>query len=427
MPGLENKPVLDQGDLLRKRPGRYVSALPLVNLSSDTGFGYGVGGYYYDTGAPSDPLWRYTQYRHRIYAQYFTTTFGLDRHKLTWDAPYLGGSLYRVQGKAMYERNIATPYYGVGEAGLGLTRGGVTYADTAALEAANRTVENGVAFTKYNLIDLFRPYAELTVERDLLGGVLRPLLGYRFTKVTVRDYTGSTVNGETASGAEVRAFQGPTRLYEDCADGRILGCNGGNDSFLKIGLAYDTRDYAPNPNDGIFADAVAELSYPWLGSDFAYTRYTVTPRGYFRLWNGGTEAVLAGRAVYTWTDGDAPFFAYSRMGYTEGDEDGLGGFRGLRGFKLARFQGPVAAMANLELRWTFLDLKVWTEDFTLMLVPFVDSGRVWDRVADTSFRDWRTSPGAGLRFTWNTATVLFIDYSVSAEGSGLHMDFAHSF
>jgi len=63
----------------------------------------------------------------------------------------------------------------------------------------------------------------------------------------------------------------------------------------------------------------------------------------------------------------------------------------------------------------------------LMIVPFLDMGRVFDRVGDFTFAGWRRGEGAGLRIAWNKAMVIVFDYGVSSEDSGLYMDFGHQF
>jgi hypothetical protein len=67
------------------------------------------------------------------------------------------------------------------------------------------------------------------------------------------------------------------------------------------------------------------------------------------------------------------------------------------------------------------------QHFGLMIAPFVDFGRVFDRVADTSLAGFRRGQGAGLRIAWNQATIVMLDYGVSDEGSALYVNFGHIF
>ena len=57
----------------------------------------------------------------------------------------------------------------------------------------------------------------------------------------------------------------------------------------------------------------------------------------------------------------------------------------------------------------------------------VDIGRPYDSLRELTWRDWRPSYGAALRIPWNLATVVTIDYGVSAEDTGLYVNFNHIF
>jgi outer membrane translocation and assembly module TamA len=62
-----------------------------------------------------------------------------------------------------------------------------------------------------------------------------------------------------------------------------------------------------------------------------------------------------------------------------------------------------------------------------MLVPFVDTGRVFDSVGDTTFEDWKFDGGIGLRLAWNLSTVVGFDYARSDEGGAFYMELGHQF
>jgi hemolysin activation/secretion protein len=115
------------------------------------------------------------------------------------------------------------------------------------------------------------------------------------------------------------------------------------------------------------------------------------------------------------------------MPFTEDPRTGMGGVRTLRGYKSERFVGPVMALTNLELRWTFAHTRVLGQRFGFMLVPFLDMGRTFDQIRRTSLKDWNRAQGMGLRVAWNQATIIMMDYGFSREDSGLYINFAHIF
>jgi outer membrane translocation and assembly module TamA len=62
-----------------------------------------------------------------------------------------------------------------------------------------------------------------------------------------------------------------------------------------------------------------------------------------------------------------------------------------------------------------------------MLVPFVDAGRVFDRVENTTLRDLRFAVGGGLRVAWNLSTIIGLDYAWSPERDAIYFRLDHPF
>ena len=429
-----NKPPLAAQDLAQKKPGTYFTGLPLVDSDPDTGFGFGARGYAYWDGPREDPLFGYTPYRHRLYAQVFATTNGYQQHVLDYDAPYLFDGPLRLRAQIYYEKNTAANYFGRGASTLGnldfTAASGRTFARFDDYTAALRQRRpGGVAYTLYNKYWLEDPTLSATLERDFFGGIVRAQVGLVAQYVRVRDYSGtSTVGDDPATGAtDVPSTMGLTRLEQDCAALRILGCGGGLHDTLKAGLAFDTRDFEPDPNAGFFVDLTAELSSKYIGSAYDYARITLSPRAYVSPLPQVTDLVIAARAVFSAQTDGVPFFSMNTLAFTDGDRQGLGGLWTIRGYKQDRFVGPVAALANVELRWTFVDFDALSQHFALQVAPFLDMGRVFDRLGDFSLSSWRRAEGAGLHVAWNKATVIVLDYGLSEEDQGLYMDFGQQF
>src|ERR1700723_1188085 len=115
-------------DAESKVAGGFPDVLPLVAYDTNTGLGLGVGGHYTLTGSRTDPLFAYTPYRHRFYAQVYVTTGGYQQHILSYDGFYVGDSPYRIRAVLTYERNISANYFGTGTASLAdLSYGGTSY------------------------------------------------------------------------------------------------------------------------------------------------------------------------------------------------------------------------------------------------------------------------------------------------------------
>lgn len=404
-----------------KKTGFYVTGLPLVNSDPNTGIGYGARVYVFDNGDPSDERFAAAPYLHRIYAQFFQTTNGYQYQTLNWDAPYLAGSSYRVRANLLYERDTYANWFGQGDHRL--RAAGQSYSTFKVYEEALRLNDDAAStYTYYNKYDLERPQAFLSVQRYFLGGRLRALVGGTAMYATVRDYSGVKVLVDGKYKGNVSTY------FSDHPD-EITGLNGGWTNSVRAGLALDTRDYEPDPNSGVFADVLGEYAGAAVGSEYTYTHYAAAVRGFYSPIPDLADAVLAGRVHYSVYSDGAPFYMLDALGMTDENSimNGLGGLRTLRGYKANRFVDLVASLANAEIRYTFAHANVLSQDFGFMVVPFLDTGKVFPAVGDASLRDWRVSEGLGFRLLWNQATIILVDYAVSTEDSGLYINFNHMF
>jgi hypothetical protein len=396
-------------DAQSKVDGGFPDALPLVAYNTNDGLGLGAGGHYTFNGSRADPLFDYTPYRHRFYAQAYATTGGYQQHILSYDGFYVGDSPYRVRAVLAYERHTSANYFGTGTPALAdLSFGGRPYSTyDAAVNAA------GAHYFHYGYE---RPQAQVLLERTFLGGRLRGLYGVSVQHVTITRYD--------SPGA-------PTKLGSDCAAGLASGCDGGWNNTLRAGISFDTRDFDPDPTSGVFVDSNGHWSAKGFGSSANYLRWTTAARAYVSPFPRLAEVVIAGRVLYSIQSARVPFFSMNTLAMAGGTDDptdqaGLGGERTLRGFRQDRFVGLVAAAANVEIRWTFVRFPLLGQLFSLQIAPLVDAGRVFDRVG-LSFSDWKVAAGAGLRVGWNRSTIVMFDLGVSREDTGFYIDWGMPF
>jgi hypothetical protein len=431
LPAWSRADQLTPQDLARKNDGGYVTGLPLAAYSTDIGLGFGARAYYYWNGHRDDPRFDRTPYLYRVFLQAFASTRGIQFHWLDFDAPRLLGTPYRVRGQLIFGRNINSNYFGHGKRSLDPLRfpgSGRTYDEYDAYVDDQAQVDgDGQTWAKYDQYDQVRPIALASIERLFLAGQVRVLAGIGATYAGIRDYTGRQVDARDGGGQPVLARQAPTRLATDCATGRIVGCGGGRDSFLRLGVSYDTRDYEPDPNSGGFVDLALDTGTVALGSQFDYVRVLLAARGYWSPAPEAADLVLAGRVAFVGQTNGAPFFGMDTLPFTDDPRTGLGGHRTLRGFRQDRFVGSVMTLANAELRWTFGHAEVWRQRFAFIVAPFLDAGRPYDALGELSLSGWQPSYGAALRISWNLATVVTLDYGVSGEDAGLYVNFNHIF
>ncbi len=418
----------------RKVDGAYLTAVPLFSYDPDFGYGTGLRVSYFDDGHRQDPLFARTPYLERVYAQALVTLGGFQDYVLDYDAPAFPDPDYRLRARLGFESIADWPYFGTGTSSLAPLSfpgaPGRTFSRLSDYQRATSALQpGGLTFASYNLYELQRPEVKLALERKLLGGKLRSMVGVRIAYARLEDYSGQAIatSARDSSGNPVSAAEAPTLLFTDCAAGRVVGCAGGWDNVLRLALSIDTRDFEPSPGRGVYAELSGEYGTPALASQYPYMRLMLSVRGFYRPIPRYAELVLAARGVYEVQTSGTPFFSESVLPFVDESQSGLGGFRTLRGFAQNRFVGPVIALTNYEARWTFARFRALGQGFAVTAVPFLDLGRVFDDVGQTTLGGWKRAQGGGLRIAWNEATLVMADYGFSEEGQGLYVSFGHMF
>jgi outer membrane protein assembly factor BamA len=420
---MRNKRRIPEFTLKEKREGWYFTGIPLIASDPDSGFTYGASIQWFENGSRDSPFFYFAPYRKRAAGTVNRTTRGTQEYYVEYDQPYIADTPWRVRAFGGYLANTFEPYYGVGERTLGHLgfpgTPGTTYGQASDYFDALREDRDGKTWARYNYYDKRQYLFTADLERDYLGGLLRPMVGIQISHLEIRDYTGVEVRG---------AINQETLLREDFRNGRLLGFDGGWHNLLRLGLTYDSRDYEPDPASGLLGQILLEGTTRWLGAGSDYGHVTLEGQGYARLFPDPTRLVLAANAAYSVHFGDAPFFAFPNLSVPSNElKQGLGGWHTLRGYHYKRFVGKVQMQANLELRWTLADVTIWNQNFRPMLVPFVDAGRVFDRADRFSLRDWKITGGLSVRFAWNLATIISFDYGFGREGSLFYMMLGHPF
>ncbi|HEU0029979.1 MAG TPA: DUF5982 domain-containing protein [Kofleriaceae bacterium] len=426
--GIATADRLGADDLARKKEGGYVTGLPLFAYSVDFGVGLGARAYYYWNGTRDDERFAETPYLHRVFLQAFASTKGLQFHWLDYDGPRLANTPYRPRGQLVLARSTDANYFGtVANAPLAFPGAPGTFASYDDYVAAQERAVAGTAYTKYDQLDVLRPSLIASLERSFLDGHIRVLAGVGFSYTKLHDYSGETVRAVDDTGAATTATEAPTRFREDCDAGRLVGCSGGRDNYVRLGFSYDTRDFEPDPNRGVFLDAELDVGTLALGSEYDYARIMAAARGFWSPIPAYADLVLAGRVFGLVQSEGTPFFSMNIIPFTEDPRFGLGGHRTLRGFRQDRFVDHVMTAASAEIRWTFARTTVKHQKLAFILAPFVDVGRAFDDLGEVTLADWRPSTGAAFRMSWNLATLVTFDYGVSSESAGLYVNFGHMF
>jgi len=223
---------------------------------------------------------------------------------------------------------------------------------------------------------------------------------------------------------------------------------GGWNNHLRLGIVYDTRDFEPNPMQGMWSEMILFASPAVAGNDFGYTKLSLTHRQYIPVLP--QKLTLALRAHYQGTlTGEVPFYMQPYLissFYNAANTDALGGARTLRGVLRNRVVGDGIVMGNAELRWRSATRTIFKQHFYLGVNAFFDTGRVVKKIDvntsgvpenefsnyfDLGAERFHSSLGAGLRVVMNENFIVAFDYGKPLDtrdgNSGLYIGLNYLF
>lgn len=351
------------------------NGLPALNYDSDEGFGYGALLELYNYGDGG-----YAPYRFTIQPTVFLTTGGRRDFTLFFDAPHLLPAGWRVDVSLGSEKQIASPYYGLG--------------NESVYDPALEDLE-GQYFYRFGRT---RRRAAFNLQRSIGDLPLRVLVGAGITR--------TTINSQPEDAVE-------TLLREDYVGREIPH---GWSNHLRMGLVWDTRDRETGPRAGAWTELLVTVVPEFLGSETGYLRWTFADRRYFPM---GDRLTFANRFLVQNIDGVAPFYDQYVVQSSFKSQEGLGGAKTLRGIPRNRYVGKGMFLWNAELRWRTYDFEMLGRPLHLVLSGFVDSGRVWEDGLEweSLVSDLHTGVGGGVRVGVGENFVVSVDMGHSGEAS----------
>ncbi len=170
---------------------------------------------------------------------------------------------------------------------------------------------------------------------------------------------------------------------------------------------YDTRDNLVTPTDGVAVTAYAEINQNLKSGDHpVYSRYEIEVKKLIP--SESKRAILVLRADLQATLGtEVPFF----------EQSSLGGQNNLRGYGMDRFIDKHLVAFSIEERIHVMRTKIAGVTADFEVAPFLDTGQVFNSFKDVSFKDYRMTPGFGLRGIVRPNVVGRIDIGWSREGN----------
>ncbi len=398
------------GNQDQPKKGWTFGVLPALSYNSDLGFQYGGVVNFFNFGDGST----YPGYMHSLYAEVSRYTRGTGVNRLFYDTEYLVPGL-RITADLGYYTEKALDFYGFNG-----------YNSLYNRDLENESHHQYISRMYYSHErSVFR--FSLDLQGSLAGSHLRWVAGAGLMNTSIAPVDVDALNEGRDEDEMLPDVPG---LMERYADWGIISqeeLEAGWTNYLKLGIVYDSRDNEPNPMSGIWSEAVLLAVPSFLGSEFSYSRISLTYRQYFTLVEN--DLSLAYRLNYHGTvNGDVPFFMLPYMIYSfsqSSNTDGLGGARTLRGVSRNRVVGEGVVFGNLELRWKFHRMNFFNQSLYFGLNGFVDTGRVvqkrkidqepgspfFDEYSD-GLEEMHTALGAGLRVAMNKNFVFGADYGM---------------
>jgi hypothetical protein len=188
-------------------------------------------------------------------------------------------------------------------------------------------------------------------------------------------------------------------------------------SGVNVGLRYDTRDNAINPDGGWLASATYRAFFDdFLGGDSTWQELALDARTYVRITPDARHKLAFWFLGDMVTGGTAPFWDLPEM-----SADG----RSARGYGEGRYRGERLLYWETEYRATL------TSNGLLGMVLFANTTTVSSlETGDRLFRSWAPGAGAGLRLLLNkrSRTNLCADYGFGKQGSrGFYLSIQEAF
>ncbi len=409
-------------ELAKKKENWYFTGLPWVIYNTENSMIFGGRISFYDNGPKDGEFFNRSPYDLQVFLHALVSLGGYQQYRLNLDKFNVLGSNFRIFTYFEFRYNTNANYFGSGEkvTSTPLTDVyGNTYSTFRDYELGFVNAGD-MSEAKYNKFTYLSPRYSFNSSAKF-AKYFEFLAGFLVSWYQIQPWDGRAFEYN---------FKGYTaKNYSLLTKEKPLGFNGGWNNYVRLGIAFDTRDYEPDPNLGMYFDYNLEAAGRMIGSDYEYFRHTLGLRFYTPLiWN---PLILAVRLGYTTASNGIPFFEMSYFPFMIDRADGLESSSLLKGYKFARFIGPTMTTFNLELRWKVWEFMLWNQRIGIKLIGSFDAKNVYNEPVEifTNHRweYYKLSYGGSLAIVWNLATVMRIGVGFSPEDWSISMLFGQSF
>ena len=352
-----------QTDTLAEKPktGYNFGVLPIVGVSTDVGVLYGIIFNLFNYG---DGI-IYPKYYQNLYLEVSKTTKGGRTYQVFFDSEHVIKGI-RLTADVSHLTEQALPFYGFN---------GTESVFNSQLQDDESASYISRMFYRYD-----RKLTRVLVNLQGAFGTshIKWLAGAQTIKYEVNPVDVDALNKGLSDGKKLPHVDG---LYDDYVKWGLIDAkekNGNRLNFLSLGTVYDTRDNEPNPNRGIWSEAIIAVAPGAVNPENGFTRLALTYRQYLSLIPN--RLTLAYRLNWRQTiSGKTPFYFLSYQLSSRPfstNVDGLGGSNTLRGILRNRIIAEGMAMGNAELRLKAFQTYWHRQNIYISFTSFYDAGIV---------------------------------------------------
>ena len=395
----------------KAKTGFSFGAVPAIAYDSDLGFRYGALANFYHYGDGSI----YPFYKHSLYVEWSHTTKGSDLKQVKYDSEYLIPGI-RVTADARLETEQAMDFYGFNGYN---TMFDPTLSTTGSDEYISRM---------FYRMDRSTFRARANFQGKIIGRQLRWFAGASHYNLKLGSVDIDRLNKGKEGDNLLPETEG---LYDLFVKEGVIPedeATGGGVTNLTAGLVVDTRDNEPNPNRGLWSEALLLTSPGFIGNKHPFSTLVLTHRQYFTIFPN--RLTFAYRLNYQTTiGGQIPWYMLSFTYGSFENQEGMGGSKNLRGVLRNRVVGEGYALGNFELRWKFAKFNFLKQNFYLALSPFFDVARITKpynpyegfEIPEAYYGSedgFHVGYGAGLHIALNQNFIVAVDYGMALNTAG---------
>lgn len=171
-------------------------------------------------------------------------------------------------------------------------------------------------------------------------------------------------------------------------------------------LSYDTRDFIPNPEKGIFLQYQQTFFSRTLGSNLHFNRIETSARYFQRL---APKTILAFDFNGIFNNGDVP---WNRMAQ-------IGGARQMRGYFIGQYRDRKELNTQIELRQ-----KIYNRHGAVI---WGGVGTIFDKFKNISWSEALPTYGIGYRWEFKNRVNIRFDYGIAKGQSGFYFNINEAF